>query len=128
MQIADDAHLLGQATGLTIQAVYGGVDYRKQRDQVEAGIDLLVGTPGRLIDYHRQHVSTCAASRCSSSTKPTACSTWGSSRTCAILLRRLPTYDQRQSMLFSATLSYDVMELAYVFMNEAEKLSVTPSR
>ena len=44
------------------------------------------------------------------------------------LLRQLPPFDRRQSMLFSATLSFDVMELAYVFMNEAEKVSVTPEQ
>jgi ATP-dependent RNA helicase RhlB len=44
------------------------------------------------------------------------------------LLRRLPPYERRQSMLFSATLSYDVMELAYIFMNDAEKVSVSPEQ
>src|SRR5207244_2172200 len=44
------------------------------------------------------------------------------------LLRQLPPYERRQSMLFSATLSYDVMELAYVFMNDAVRVSVTPQQ
>jgi ATP-dependent RNA helicase RhlB len=44
------------------------------------------------------------------------------------LLRQLPSYDRRQSMLFSATLTHDVMELAYVFMNDAVRVSVTPEQ
>ena len=34
--------------------VYGGTGYESQRRMIEAGLDILVGTPGRLIDYHRQ--------------------------------------------------------------------------
>src|SRR5207237_9854074 len=44
------------------------------------------------------------------------------------LLRQRPPDDRRQSMLFSATLSYDVMELAYVFMNDAVRVSITPEQ
>ena len=128
VQIADDARLLGQATGLTIQAVYGGVDYRKQRDQVEAGTDLLVGTPGRLIDYHKQHVLDLRGVEMLVIDEADRMFDMGFIKDLRYLLRRLPTYETRQSMLFSATLSYDVMELAYVFMNEAEKVSVTPEQ
>src|SRR5262249_59506712 len=56
VQIASDARLLGAATPFTIHAVYGGVDYHKQRTEVRAGVDVLIGTPGRLIDYFRQRV------------------------------------------------------------------------
>ena len=44
------------------------------------------------------------------------------------ILRQLPPFERRQSLLFSATLSFDVMELAYVFMNEPVKVSVTPEQ
>src|SRR5215813_2130495 len=56
VQIADEAHLLGQGTPFAIHAVYGGIDYRKQRLAVESGVDVLIGTPGRLIDYWKQRV------------------------------------------------------------------------
>ncbi len=128
VQITDDARLLGEATGFTIQAVFGGVDYKKQRDQVEAGTDLLIGTPGRLIDYHRQHVLDLRGVEMLVIDEADRMFDMGFIKDLRYLLRRLPPYDKRQSMLFSATLSYDVMELAYVFMNEAEKLSVTPDQ
>ena len=128
VQITDDARLLGQATPFTIHAVYGGVDYKKQRDQVEAGVDLLVGTPGRLIDYHRQHVLDLRSVEMLVIDEADRMFDMGFIKDLRYLLRRLPPYDRRQSMLFSATLSYDVMELAYVFMNDAEKVSVTPEQ
>src|SRR5437870_12109397 len=56
VQIESDARLLGRFTPFRIQAVYGGIDYAKQRESLAAGCDLLVGTPGRLIDYLKQRV------------------------------------------------------------------------
>ncbi|PWU21083.1 MAG: RNA helicase, partial [Candidatus Rokuibacteriota bacterium] len=56
VQIEADARLLGAHTGFRILAVYGGIDYTRQRDALREGCDVLVGTPGRLIDYLKQHV------------------------------------------------------------------------
>src|SRR5262249_39885984 len=128
VQITDAARLLGVATGFTIQAVYGGVDYKKQRDQLQAGVDLLVGTPGRLIDYHRQHALDLRGVEMLVVDEADRMFDMGFIKDLRYLLRRLPPYERRQSMLFSATLSYDVMELAYVFMNDAEKVSVSPDQ
>ncbi|HEX7252464.1 MAG TPA: DEAD/DEAH box helicase, partial [Thermoanaerobaculia bacterium] len=58
VQIRQDAELLGRHTGLSTLAVFGGVDYRLQRDAVKTIPDLLVGTPGRLIDYEQQGATT----------------------------------------------------------------------
>jgi ATP-dependent RNA helicase RhlB len=128
VQITDDARLLGQATGLVIHAVYGGVDYKKQRDQLQVGVDLLVGTPGRLIDYHRQHALDLRGVETLVIDEADRMFDMGFIKDLRYLLRRLPPYERRQSMLFSATLSYDVMELAYIFMNDAEKVSVSPEQ
>src|SRR5262249_8199415 len=128
VQITNDARLLGEATPFTIHAVYGGVDYKKQRDQVQAGTDLLVGTPGRLIDYHRQQVLDLRGVEVLVIDEADRMFDMGFIKDLRYLLRRLPPYARRQSMLFPATLGYDVMELAYVFMNDAEKVSVTPEQ
>jgi ATP-dependent RNA helicase RhlB len=95
---------------------------------VEAGTDLLVGTPGRLIDYHRQHVLDLRSVEILVIDEADRMFDMGFIKDLRYLLRRLPPYDRRQSMLFSATLGFDVMELAYVFMNDAEKVSVTPEQ
>ena len=128
MQIANDAKVLGQATGLAIHAVFGGVDYKKQRDDVSAGVEVLIGTPGRLIDYHRQRVYDLRNTEMLVIDEADRMFDMGFIKDLRYLLRQLPPVDRRQSMLFSATLSHDVMELAYVFMNEPVKLSVTPDQ
>jgi ATP-dependent RNA helicase RhlB len=128
MQILHDAEGLGRFTGLTMQAVYGGIDYRKQRDQVRQGCDILIGTPGRLIDYLKQHVYTLRAVEVLVIDEADRLFDMGFIADLRFLLRRLPPYDKRQSMLFSATLSYAVMELAYEHMNDAIKIAVSPEQ
>jgi ATP-dependent RNA helicase RhlB len=128
VQIANDARVLGQATPFTIHAVFGGVDYRKQREDVQAGVDVLIGTPGRLIDYHKQRVYDLRSTEILVIDEADRMFDMGFIKDLRYLLRQLPPFDRRQSLLFSATLNYDVMELAYVFMNEPEKVSVTPEQ
>jgi ATP-dependent RNA helicase RhlB len=128
VQIANDARLLGQATPFTIHAVYGGIDYRKQRADLEAGVDVLIGTPGRLIDYFKQRVYDLRSVEVLVIDEADRMFDMGFIKDLRYILRQLPTYERRQSMLFSATLSYDVMELAYVFMNDAVRVSVTPEQ
>jgi ATP-dependent RNA helicase RhlB len=128
VQIAEDARLLGQATPFTIQAVFGGIDYRRQREQVQAGVDLLIGTPGRLIDYHKQRVYDLRSVEILVIDEADRMFDMGFIKDLRYILRQLPPFERRQSMLFSATLSYDVMELAYVFMNDAVRVSATPEQ
>src|SRR5947207_6204209 len=56
VQIEADAHLLGRFTGLGTLAVYGGIDYQRQRQALADGCDVLIGKPGRLVDYLKQPV------------------------------------------------------------------------
>ena len=55
-QIFHEAERLGKFTGFRLLAVFGGIDYQKQMDTLHKGVDVLIGTPGRLIDYYKQHV------------------------------------------------------------------------
>src|SRR5438094_1494767 len=128
VQIASDARLLGQAAPFGIQAVYGGIDYHKQRSELRAGVDVLIGTPGRLIDYYKQRVFDLRSVEILVIDEADRMFDMGFIKDLRYLLRQLPSYDRRQSMLFSATLSYDVMELAYVFMNDAVRVSITPEQ
>jgi len=128
VQIAEDARLLGQATPFSIHAVFGGVDYKKQRASVQAGVDVLIGTPGRLIDYHKQRVYDLRSVEVLVIDEADRMFDMGFIKDLRYLLRQLPPYERRQSMLFSATLNYDVMELAYTFMNDAVKVSATPEQ
>jgi len=128
VQIAEDARLLGQATPFTIHAVYGGIDYRKQRADVQAGVDVLIGTPGRLIDYFKQRVYDLRSVEILVIDEADRMFDMGFIKDLRYILRQLPPVERRQSMLFSATLNHDVMELAYVFMNDAVRVAVTPEQ
>ncbi len=125
-QIYHEAERLGKFTGFRFLAVYGGVDYQKQMDTLRKGVDVLIGTPGRLIDYYKQHVYSLKKTRYLIIDEADRMFDMGFIDDLRYLLKKLPPYAKRQSMLFSATLSYRVMELAYEFMNLPEKISITP--
>lgn len=128
VQIEQDAQLLGKYCGFTIQAIYGGVDYMKQRDALRDGADVIIGTPGRLIDYLKQKVYSLNEIEMLVIDEADRMFDMGFIADLRFILRRLPPFDKRQNLMFSATLNLRVMELAYEFMNLPEKVSVTPER
>ena len=72
VQIEDEIHGLAYHTSVTSAAVYGGVEMGGQERALKAGVDIIVATPGRLMDHMRQQNADLAASSCSCSTKPIA--------------------------------------------------------
>lgn len=128
VQIENDAQVLGKHCGFSIQAIYGGVDYMKQKDALKEGADVVIGTPGRLIDYLKQKVYSLNKIEMLVIDEADRMFDMGFIADLRFILRRLPNYDQRQNMMFSATLNQRVMELAYEFMNVPEKVSVTPEQ
>ncbi len=128
VQIYNDAEALGEFTGLTFRAVYGGVDYAKQRDTLREGCDILIGTPGRLIDYLKQRVYSLNEVEVLVIDEADRMFDMGFIQDLRFMLRRLPRPEKRQSMLFSATLSFAVMELAYEHMNDAVKVEIAPEQ
>ena len=124
IQIHKDALLLGYETGLVFGLVYGGVDYDKQREMLEAGIDVLIGTPGRVIDYYKQRVFDMNNVQVMVLDEADRMFDLGFIRDIRYLLRRMPAPSERLSMLFSATLSQRVHELAYEHMNNPEAIEV----
>ena len=114
--------------GLKHAVVFGGVDYDKQRRQLEDGVDVLIGTPGRLIDYFKQHVFDLRHAQVLVLDEADRMFDLGFIADIRFILRRLPPPDQRQSMLFSATLSQRVLELAYEHMNNPELVRIEPDK
>ncbi|TAA25523.1 MULTISPECIES: ATP-dependent RNA helicase RhlB [Pseudoxanthomonas] len=125
IQIHKDAVKFGSSLGLRFALVYGGVDYDKQRELLQQGVDIIIATPGRLIDYVKQHkvVSLHACEVCVMD-EADRMFDLGFIKDIRFLLRRMPERTTRQTLLFSATLSHRVLELAYEHMNEPEKLVV----
>jgi ATP-dependent RNA helicase RhlB len=128
VQIEKDAQLLGGHTGLNIQAIYGGVDYMLQRNALKEGVDVVIGTPGRLIDYLKQKVYSLKSIEMLVIDEADRMFDMGFIADLRFILRRLPPFDKRQNLMFSATLNARVMELAYEFMNAPVKVSVTPEQ
>ncbi|HLD14739.1 MAG TPA: DEAD/DEAH box helicase, partial [Burkholderiales bacterium] len=128
VQIHKDAEVLGRHAGFKLGLVYGGTGYDEQRQMLEAGIDVLIGTPGRIIDYHKQHVFGLDAIQVMVLDEADRMFDLGFIKDIRFLLRRMPPPDQRLNMLFSATLSYRVTELAYEHMNNPQFVRIEPDR
>ncbi|MBI9084906.1 MAG: DEAD/DEAH box helicase [Desulfobacterales bacterium] len=126
LQIYEEAMLIGKYTGLTAAQIVGGVDYGKQADILRKGVDMVICTPGRILDYMKQGIFKPGGIRILVIDEADRLLDLGFEKDMRFLLRKLPPYEKRQSMLFSATLSYRVMELTYEYMNLPEFIAVTP--
>jgi ATP-dependent RNA helicase RhlB len=126
LQIERDALMLGKHCGLKILCVYGGVDYEKQKDAIKDGIDVLIATPGRLIDYYKQKLFSLKSVEVMVIDEADRLFDMGFIADVRYLLRNMSPYHKRQSMLFSATLNFRVMELCYEHMNEPIPVKIEP--
>ena len=117
IQIHKDALQLGKHLNLKLALIYGGTDYQKQLDSIKSNVDIIIGTPGRIIDFYRQNAFTLDNVKVTVMDEADRMFDLGFIKDIRYLLRRMPPPDQRLNMLFSATLSYKVTELAYEHMN-----------
>lgn len=124
IQIHKDASVIGKHTGLTFGLAYGGTGYEEQRQQITDGIDILIGTPGRIIDYFKQHVFDLKACQCVILDEADRMFDLGFITDIRYLLDRCPAPEKRLSLLFSATLSHRIGELAYDHMNDPEEVRI----
>lgn len=124
LQIYRDAEKLVEHTGLNLAICYGGKAYEQQKKQFQQPVDILIGTPGRLIDFFKQKLYTLKCAQCMVLDEADRMFDMGFIKDVRFLLRRLPPPQQRLSMLFSATMAQKVMELAYEHMNNAELVKI----
>jgi ATP-dependent RNA helicase RhlB len=127
-QIEKDALLLGKHCNFRTVCVIGGVDYDKQRNQIKAGVDILIATPGRLIDFYKQKFFSLKSVEVLVVDEADRMFDMGFIADLRYLFRSCSPYDKRQSMLFSATLNYRVMELCYEHMNNPVKVAIEPEK
>jgi len=128
IQIYDDARTLGKHTGLALGLAYGGTGYETQRETIQAGVDILIGTPGRLIDYFKQHVYNLKMAQVIVLDEADRMFDLGFIKDVRYLMRHCPPPEQRLGMLFSATLSHRVAELAYDHMNKPVEVDIEPEQ
>lgn len=117
IQIHKDALLLSKYLNLKFALIYGGTDYQKQLDSFKNNIDIIIGTPGRIIDFYKQRAFTLDNIQVMVLDEADRMLDLGFIADIRFLLRRMPEPEKRLNLLFSATLSYKVTELAYEHMN-----------
>ena len=111
IQIKKDAEDLGRYTGLNNLVIFGGMDHKGQRDSLQTDIDILAGTPGRIIDYSRSgdldlsHVEILVIDEADRMLD------MGFIPDVRRIVAQLPPAGKRQTMLFSATLEPSILRL-----------------
>ncbi len=116
IQIAKDAELLSIYTDLRIVAVYGGMDYARQRQLLTSGCDLVVATPGRLLDYLRQNALDLSSLQVLVIDEADRMLDMGFIPDVKQIISYTPKPAERQTMLFSATLTPDILNLSARWM------------
>ncbi len=124
IQIMEDGKPLVANTNLRMALAYGGTDYEKQRTEIESGIDVLIGTPGRIIDYLKQGIFSIDALEVIILDEADRMFDLGFIADIRFLFRKMPPPEERLNMLFSATLSHRVAELAYEHMSEPQVVKI----
>lgn len=128
LQIYNDALQLGAHTGLRMTVCYGGTGYDAQKNAIAAGVDILIGTPGRLIDYFKQGLYKLNGIEVVVLDEADRMFDLGFIADIRFLLRRMPKPGSRINYLFSATLSHRVLELAYEHMNSPARIEIQPEQ
>jgi ATP-dependent RNA helicase RhlB len=128
VQIEGEALLLNRPIGLQIGCFYGGVGYTVQLAQIKAGPDIIIGTPGRLLDLaekKRLNFMECGFLVIDEADR---LFDMGFLPDLRDLVRQMPERGHRQSMLFSATLNKLSRRVAAAYLNEPAFIEVTPEQ
>ncbi len=124
IQIHKDAEMLFQDLPLRLAICYGGKAYEQQKKQFDEPVDVLIGTPGRLIDFFKQRLYDFKSIEVMVLDEADRMFDMGFISDVRFMLRRLPSPEKRLNMLFSATMAQKVMELAYEHMNQAQLIKI----
>jgi ATP-dependent RNA helicase RhlB len=126
IQIHKDAISLANTSKLRLGLAYGGEKVEIQHKKLEKGVDILIGTTGRIIDFVKQGVINLGAIQSVVLDEADRMFDLGFIKDIRYLFRRMPEASQRLNMLFSATLSHKVQELAFEHMNDPEHIQIAP--
>lgn len=127
VQIEEDFKLLASGfDNLIVGCFYGGVGYEKQEKLMNAGCNVYVGTPGRLLDFQKSGKIDFAQFDVFVLDEADRMFDMGFYPDVQQMFSKLKACTERQTMLFSATLSTKVRNLAWSYMNEAKEIEVEP--
>jgi ATP-dependent RNA helicase RhlB len=124
VQVEEEAKVLISSTNLHTFSFFGGVGYDKQIDALKKGVDIIVGTPGRMIDLEESRqldLSNVGFLVIDEADRMFDMGFYPDLRT---LLKVLPKAENRQTMLFSATLNSYVKNLAWEYTRDAKEITI----
>ena len=129
MQIASDAEELGRFTGLKTVTLIGGADYQKQLAKVNRSpVDIVVATPGRLIDFMERRDLALDRVEILVLDEADRMLDMGFIPQVKRIVRATPRKEDRQTLLFSATFTQDIMNLAKQWTFEPITVEIEPER
>ena len=128
VQIEQEAKLLGKDLPYKIGSFYGGVGYKDQDRMLKEGVDIIIGTPGRLLDYAQSKKLPLHAVDILVIDEADRLFDMGFLPDLKKMMRQLVKPEQRQTMLFSATLGTRVAQLAWEYMNKAQEIVIDNDR
>jgi len=123
-QIGDSFTAYGRYTGLTNTVIYGGVAQSKQQQAMRNGVDILVATPGRLLDLMDQRIVSLSSVSIVVLDEADHMLDMGFIHDIRSIIDTLPT--KRQSLLFSATMPQEIQRLANDMLHDAKRIAVDP--
>ncbi|MEK6554652.1 MAG: DEAD/DEAH box helicase, partial [Bdellovibrionota bacterium] len=112
-QVSENAVKLGGPLGFKTATIYGGTSYETQKAALKQGVQFIVATPGRLIDLYKEHLVDLNQVRAIIFDEADRMFDMGFKDDMKFILRRVPK--DRQFLVFSATLNFDVLNTAYEF-------------
>lgn len=124
VQVEMECKTLCEKTGLKPFSFYGGVGYEKQVNAIEKGVDILLATPGRVIDLQEQNKLDLSNVGFAIIDEADRMFDMGFYPDLRIILRHLPAAENRQTMLFSATLNTYVKNLAWEYTRDAKEITI----
>ncbi|CUS48136.1 MAG: ATP-dependent RNA helicase RhlB [Idiomarinaceae bacterium HL-53] len=128
VQIYNDAEAIAKSCGMKAMVVYGGENYEAQRAELQEGVDVLIGTCGRLIDYFKQGIYKLDNIDVVILDEADRMYDLGFIDDVRYMLKKMPPPGERLNLLFSATLSFRVKELAYEHMNDPTAIEIEPEQ
>lgn len=126
IQVADAIQRYGQQRGITVLAVYGGQSYQLQIRSLRQGVEVIVGTPGRLLDLLKQGNLDLSTVKTVVLDEADEMLSMGFVEDIELILDRIPK--ERQTMLFSATISKRVQGLSARYLRDPKTVSITPKQ
>jgi ATP-dependent RNA helicase RhlB len=128
VQIEKEAQLLNRHMGFVIGSFYGGVGYARQMNLIKKGVDIIIGTPGRLLDLSQKGRLNLKEIGILVIDEADRLFDMGFLPDIKKLMNKMPPRDLRQNLLFSATLNRFSRNIAASHMNQPEFIEITPDR